>query len=54
MRYMRSLNEWLEDDVHDRHDELRSIADRVDALHDLIQRQLSDAPRAFFAVVEIF
>lgn len=44
MRYMRSLNEWLEDDVHDRHNELRSIADRVDALHEMIQRRLSGPP----------
>jgi hypothetical protein len=32
MRYMRGLNQWLEHDVRDRHNELRSIGARVDAL----------------------
>ncbi|KAI5118912.1 hypothetical protein M0805_004688 [Coniferiporia weirii] len=32
MRYMRGLNQWLEHDVRDRQNEMRSIGARVDAL----------------------
>lgn len=32
MRYMRGLNSWLENDVRDRQNEMRSIGARVDAL----------------------
>lgn len=32
MRYMRGLNQWLETDVRDRQNEMRSIGARVDAL----------------------
>ena len=32
MRYMRNLNQWLEHDVRDRQNEMRSIGARVDAL----------------------
>ena len=32
MRYMRGLNQWLETDVRDRQNELRSINARIDAL----------------------
>jgi len=32
MRYMRGLNEWLEQDVHDRQNEIRGVHDRVDRL----------------------
>lgn len=38
MRYMRGLNEWLEHDVRDRQDEVRSIGARVDALRDDLGR----------------
>jgi hypothetical protein len=29
---MRGLNEWLEQDVHDRQSEIRGVVDRVDQL----------------------
>ena len=32
MRYMRGLNEWLEQDVHDRQSEIRRVVARVDQL----------------------
>ena len=32
MRNMRALNDWLEHDVRDRQNEIRSIGARVDAL----------------------
>ena len=38
MRYMRGLNQWLEQDVRDRHNEMRSIAARVDALRNDLSR----------------
>lgn len=38
MRYMRGLNDWLEHDVRDRQNEIRSIGARVDALRDDLAR----------------
>ena len=38
MRYMRALNQWLENDVRDRHNEMRNIAGRVDALRNDLSR----------------
>ncbi|KAF8270086.1 hypothetical protein EI94DRAFT_861058 [Lactarius quietus] len=38
MRYMNSLNEWLGNDVEDRHAELRGVSDRIDQLHDDLNR----------------
>ena len=32
MRYMRGLNQWLETDVRDRQNEMRSTNARLDAL----------------------
>lgn len=40
MRYMRALNQWLEHDVRDRHNEMRSIGARVDDLRDLLRHEL--------------
>src|SRR6266702_4602210 len=38
MRYMNSLNEWLGHDVEDRQAELRGVSDRLDQLHDDLNR----------------
>ena len=38
MRYMTSLNNWLERDVHDRQAELRGVSARVDQLRDDLDR----------------
>jgi hypothetical protein len=38
MRYMNSLNEWLGHDVQDRHEELRSVSDRLDQLREDVNR----------------
>ena len=40
MRYLRSLNEWLDRDVHDRQSEIRSVTERVDYLSDLVNQAL--------------
>ena len=42
MRYMRGLNEWLERDVHDRQEEIRAVAARVDQLRDLMLQVLAN------------
>ncbi|EMD36982.1 hypothetical protein CERSUDRAFT_95250 [Gelatoporia subvermispora B] len=39
-RYLRSLNEWLERDVHDRHAEIRGVSARIDQLRDEILNEL--------------
>ncbi len=44
MRYMRSLNEWLERDVHDRQDELRAVSNQVASLHRLMHDVLNRQP----------
>lgn len=38
MRYLRSLNDWLDRDAHDRQNELRSVSARVDNLRDDMAR----------------
>jgi hypothetical protein len=38
MRYMRGLNDWLARDVHDRHSELRGLADRIDDMRGELYR----------------
>ncbi len=40
MRYMRGLNEWLEQDVHDRQNEIRGVHDRVDRLGQDVRKLL--------------
>lgn len=41
MRYMRGLNEWLEQDVHDRQNEIRGVRDRVERLGQDVRSLLS-------------
>jgi hypothetical protein len=38
MRYMRGLNQWLETDVRDRQNEMRSINARLEALRGDLNR----------------
>ena len=38
MRYMNSLNDWLGNDVADRHAELRGVSDRIDQLAEDLNR----------------
>ena len=44
MRYMRSLNEWLERDVQDRQQEIRDVSRRVDQLRGLLLEAWSRPP----------
>ena len=55
MRYMRGLNDWLEHDVRDRQNEIRSIGARVDALRDDLARLgLAGAvPGEFYQVTQL-
>lgn len=39
---MRGLNEWLERDVHDRQEEIRAVAARVDQLRELMLQVLNN------------
>lgn len=48
MRYMRGLNEWLERDVHDRQEEIRAVAARVDQLRDLMLQVLNNQGQGEF------
>jgi len=63
MRYMRGLNEWLEQDVYNRQEEIRDVLARVDdlgrdvrnlqnrgALESLCYYANSDLLRSFCAV----
>ncbi|TCD63586.1 hypothetical protein EIP91_005194 [Steccherinum ochraceum] len=38
MRYLRGLNEWLERDVRDRQDEMRSVTERIRELNNLVEQ----------------
>ena len=44
MRYLRGLNEWLERDVQDRHEEIRAVTTRVDELRELLMQALNRPP----------
>ena len=43
-RYMQQLNEWLARDVHDRQEEIRAVAARVDQLRELLLQLLARQP----------
>lgn len=45
---MRGLNEWLERDVHDRQEEIRAVAARVDQLRDLMLQVLNNQGQGEF------
>ena len=44
-RYLTSLNDWLQRDVHDRHSEIRAVTARVDQLRDLLLQVLNQGLR---------
>lgn len=44
MRYMRSLNEWLERDVHDRQSVIHAVSRRVNGLYTLMENVLNRQP----------
>lgn len=44
MRYLRSLNEWLERDVHDRQSEIRGVNARLDNLTDHFNDMMGGRP----------
>ncbi|CAL1709933.1 unnamed protein product [Somion occarium] len=46
MRYLRSLNEWLERDVHDRQSEIRGVNARLDNLTDHFNDMMGGRPPA--------
>lgn len=51
MRYMRGLNHWLELDVRDRQNEMRSIGARVDALRGELARLGALQPGIYSRIV---
>ena len=44
MRYLRGLNEWLERDVRDRQDEMRSVAERINELQNMVGQLMQGGP----------
>ncbi|THH31833.1 hypothetical protein EUX98_g2343 [Antrodiella citrinella] len=44
MRYLRGLNEWLERDVRDRQNEMRSVTERIRELNNLVGTLLEPRP----------
>lgn len=52
MRYLRGLNEWLERDVRDRQDEMRSVAERINELQNMVGQLMQGRPEGASLQVE--